>query len=70
MQYELNGYTNKKSYPEYRKVRETLKYLTQYYGWYPITISNNEIEKINCERKISNAISLGKTRNQKESCDN
>lgn len=66
----MNGYTNKKSYPEYRKVRGTLKYLTQYYGWYPITIPNNEIEKIICERKISNAISLDKTRNQKESCDN
>lgn len=48
----MNGYTNKKSYPEYRKVRGTLKYVNQYYGWYPITIPNNEIEKIICEKNI------------------
>ena len=65
IQYELNGYPNKESCPEYRKVRGTLKYLNQYYGWYPITIPNNEIEKIICERKISNAIYLDKNRNQK-----
>lgn len=57
IQYELNGYPNKESCPEYRKVRGTLKYLNQYYGWYPIVIQNNEIEKIVCERKISNSIS-------------
>lgn len=57
IQYELNGYTDKESCPEYRKVRGTLKYFNQYYGWYPIIIPNNEIEKIICERKISNSIS-------------
>lgn len=57
IQYELNGYPNVESCPEYRKVRGTLKYLNQYYGWYPIIIPNNEIEKIVCERKIPNTIS-------------
>jgi hypothetical protein len=42
----------KESCPEYRKVRGTLKYLNQYYGWYPIIIQNNEIEKIICEKNI------------------
>lgn len=57
IQYELNGYPDEVSCPEYRKVRGILKYLNQYYGWYPIIIPNNEIEKIVCERKISNSIS-------------
>ena len=57
IQYELNGYTDKESCPEYRKVRGTLKYFNQYYGWYPIIIQNNEIEKIICEKNISNSIS-------------
>lgn len=57
IQYELNGYPDKESCPEYRKVRGTLKYFNQYYGWYPIIIPNNEIEKIICERKLSNSIS-------------
>lgn len=57
IQYELNGYTDKESCPEYRKVRGTLKYFNQYYGWYPIIIPNNEIEKIICERKMTNSIS-------------
>lgn len=57
IQYELNGYPNKESCPEYRKVRGTLKYLNQFYGWSPIIIQNNEIEKIICERKMSNSIS-------------
>ena len=51
IQYELSEYPNKESCPEYRKVRGTLKYLNQYYGWYPIIIQNNEIEKIICEKK-------------------
>lgn len=57
IQYELNGYTDKESCPEYRKVRGTLKYFNQYYGWYPIVIQNNEIEKIFCERRIPSSIS-------------
>lgn len=57
IQYELNGYPNKESCPEYRKVRGTLKYLNQFYGWSPIIIQNNEIEKIICERKMTNSIS-------------
>ena len=57
IQYELNGYPNKESCPEYRKVRGALKYLNQFYGWSPIIIQNNEIEKIICERKMSNSIS-------------
>lgn len=57
IQYELNGYPDKESCPEYRKVRGTLKYLNQFYGWSPIIIQNNEIEKIICERKMSNSIS-------------
>lgn len=57
IQYELNGYPDKESCPEYRKVRGTLKYFNQYYGWYPIIIPNNEIEKLICERKMSNSIS-------------
>lgn len=57
IQYELNGYPDKESCPEYRKVRGTLKYFNQYYGWYPIIIPNNEIEKLICERKMANSIS-------------
>lgn len=57
IQYELNGYPDKESCPEYRKVRGTLKYFNQYYGWYPIIIPNNEIEKLIYERKMSNSIS-------------
>lgn len=53
----MNGYPDKESCPEYRKVRGTLKYFNQYYGWYPIIIPNNEIEKLICERKMSNSIS-------------
>lgn len=57
IQYELSGYPNKESCPEYRKGRGALKYLNQFYGWSPIIIQNNEIEKIICERKMSNSIS-------------
>ena len=46
IQYELSGYPNKESCPEYRKGRGALKYLNQFYGWIPIIIQNNEIEKI------------------------
>ncbi|WP_443623567.1 AbiTii domain-containing protein [Catenibacterium sp.] len=57
IQYELSGYPNKESCPEDRKGRGALKYLNQFYGWIPIIIQNNEIEKIICERKMSNSIS-------------
>lgn len=57
IQYELNGYPNQESCPEYRKIRGTLKAFNPYSGWIPAFIQNNEIEKMICERKLVNSIS-------------
>ena len=57
IQYELNGYPNQESCPEYRKIRGSLKAFNPYNGWIPTLIQNNEVEKMICERKLVNSIS-------------
>lgn len=57
IQHELNGYPDKESCPEYRKVCGSLKAFNPYHGWIPTSIQNNEYEKSICERKLVNSIS-------------
>lgn len=57
IQYELNGYPDQKSCPEYRKIRGSLKAFNPYNGWIPTLIPDNEFEKKICERKLANSIS-------------
>lgn len=57
IQYELNGYPDQESCPEYRKIRGILKALQSYYGWTPILIQDNKAEKMICEKKLVNSIS-------------
>lgn len=55
--YELNGYPNQKIIPSYRLVCGVLKALNPYRGWIPTMISNPELEKSICEKKVPNSIS-------------
>ncbi len=55
--YELNGYPSQDVCPDYRKVRGVLKGYNPYQGWIPTMISDNELEKMICEVKVSNSIS-------------
>lgn len=57
IQHELNGYPDKESCPEYRKVCGSLKAFNPYRGWIPTLIQDNEFEKMICERKLVNSIS-------------
>lgn len=57
IQYELNGYPDQESCPEYRKIRGSLKAFNPYSGWIPTLIQNDEFEKKICERKLVNSIS-------------
>lgn len=57
IQHELNGYPDKESCPEYRKVCGSLKAFNPYRGWIPTSIQDNEYEKMICERKLVNSIS-------------
>lgn len=57
IEYELNGYPNQETCPEYRKIRGTLKALNPYHGWIPTLIPNAQVEKMICEQKIVNSIS-------------
>lgn len=59
IQYELNGYTHCSNdiIPEYRRVFGTLKAFNPYRGWIPAVLPSNELEKIVCERKMTNSIS-------------
>lgn len=57
IQYELNGYPDQESCPEYRKIRGSLKAFNPYNGWIPTLIQDNEFEKMICERKLANSIS-------------
>ena len=43
--YELNGYPNQDTCPEYRKVRGVLKAFNPYHGWIPTLIPDGELEK-------------------------
>lgn len=55
--YELNGYPNQESCPDYRKVRGVLKAFNPYHGWIPTLISDAELEKAICEKRVPNSIS-------------
>ena len=57
IQYELNGYPDQESCPEYRKIRGRLKAFNPYNGWIPTLIQDKEFEKMICERKLANSIS-------------
>lgn len=55
--YELNGYPNQESCPDYRKVRGVLKAFNPYHGWIPTLIPDAELEKTICEQRVPNSIS-------------
>ena len=55
--YELNGYPNQDTCPEYRKVRGVLKAFNPYQGWIPTLIPDAELEKAICEKRVPNSIS-------------
>ena len=55
--YELNGYPDQNTCPDYRKIRGTLKAFNPYHGWIPAVITDGELETVICEKKISNSIS-------------
>lgn len=55
--YELNGYPNQESCPDYRKVRGVLKAFNPYHGWIPTLIPDAELEKAICEKRVPNSIS-------------
>lgn len=57
IQHELNGYPDKESCPEYRKVCGSLKAFNPYHGWISTLMQDNELEKMICERKLTNSIS-------------
>lgn len=57
IQYELNGYPDPESCTEYRKVRGILKAFNPYRGWIPISIQDNKVENMICEKKLVNSIS-------------
>lgn len=55
--HELSGYPDLETCPEYRKIKGILKAFNPYNGWIPTMISDGEIEKDVCERKLANSIS-------------
>ena len=55
--YELNGYPNQETCPEYRQIRGSLKGLDPYRGWIPAIITDSKLERVVCEKKIANSIS-------------
>ena len=55
--YELNGYPNQDTCPEYRRVRGVLKAFNPYRGWIPTLIPDAELEKAICEKRVPNSIS-------------
>lgn len=57
IQHELNGYPDRESCPEYRKVCGSLKAFNPYHGWISTLMQDNELEKMICERKLTNSIS-------------
>lgn len=57
IQHELNGYPDRESCPEYRKVCGSLKAFNPYHGWISTLMQDNELEKVICERKLTDSIS-------------
>ena len=58
IQKELNGYSKKSEAPDYRKVRGALKAFNPYAGWIPAIIGDSSIEKMICEQKLCEPISV------------
>lgn len=56
IQYELNGYPDQDSCPEYRKIYGSLKAYNVYNGWISTLIQDKELEKKICEMKLINSI--------------
>ena len=48
--YELNGYPDQNTCPDYRKIRGTLKAFNPYHGWIPAVITDGELETVICEK--------------------
>ena len=44
--YELNGYPDQNTCPDYRKIRGTLKAFNPYHGWIPAVITDGELETV------------------------
>lgn len=54
---ELNGYTDKKTIPEYRKVHGELRGWNPYHGWFPAIIYDNDMYNLLSIQKMPDAIS-------------
>lgn len=54
---ELNGYTDKKTIPEYRKVHGDLRGWNPYHGWIPAIIYDNDMYNLLSIQKMPDAIS-------------
>lgn len=54
---ELNGYTDKKIIPEYRKVHGDLRGWNPYHGWIPAIIYDNDMYNLLSIQKMPDAIS-------------
>ncbi|MEQ3194007.1 MAG: hypothetical protein ACLUN9_28250 [Enterocloster aldenensis] len=55
--YELNGYPNTSSIPDYRTVRGELKAWNPYYGWIPVVLQSADIERSITEHKLDDSLS-------------
>jgi hypothetical protein len=53
---ELNGYEDKKDIPEYRRIRGSLKAWNPNYGWVPVVVMEDELEKSISIVVVSNPI--------------
>ena len=53
---ELNGYTNYKDIPDYRRISGSLKAWNPYHGWISVVLNDNETEDLLCNRKISDSL--------------
>lgn len=54
---ELNGYSSQEKCPNYRVIRGILKAFNPYHGWIPTLIPDSKMEKMICEKKVTNSIS-------------
>jgi hypothetical protein len=68
---ELNGYQDKATLPEYRKISGTSQSLDPYHGWLPIHFNNTESEKCwtvwTCAEPISQLLALVDSDSQSDS---
>ena len=56
IQSELNGYTDRESIPDYRRVGGVLKAQNPYQGWVPAVIQDSELESIINSKKLPDSI--------------